>query len=71
MVQVYKNENIANESEESEEREESILFCREVNLCGTAVEAQYCALNDNQGKERESTSNIFALIVMLIETLKN
>ena len=40
LVQVYKNEDMANESEEGGEREELILFCREANLCGTAVEAQ-------------------------------
>ena len=39
LVQVYKNGDMANESEEGKEREEPILFCREANLCGTAVEA--------------------------------
>ena len=41
---------MTSESEESEEREEPILFRREDNLCGTAVEAQYHAPNDSQGK---------------------
>ena len=50
LVQVYKNGNMASEPEESEEREEPILFCREANLCGTAVEAQSYAPNDSQGK---------------------
>ena len=31
---------MANESEEIEQREEPILFCKKANLCGTAVEAQ-------------------------------
>ena len=43
--------NMANEPEKSKEREEPILFCREANLCGTAViEAQYYAPNDSQEK---------------------
>ena len=50
LVQVYKNGDMANESEEGEEREEPILFCREANLCGTVVEAQYYAPKYNQGK---------------------
>ena len=70
LGQVYKNGNMANESEESEERDEPILFCREANLCGTAVEAQYYAPNGSQGKERESTPNICAVIAILIETLQ-
>ena len=47
---IYKNGDMANESEESKEREEPILFCREANMCGTAVEAQYYAPKDSQGR---------------------
>ena len=70
LVQVYKNGDMANESEEGEEREEPILFCREASLCGTAVKVQYYSLKDNQGKGRESTPNIFAVIVIPIGTLQ-
>ena len=60
LVQVYKNENMANKSEESKEREEPILFCREAIPCGTAVEAQYNASKDNQGKgKRTHTKHIY------------
>ena len=43
LGQVYKNGNMANESEESEERDEPILFCREANLCGTSGGIVLCA----------------------------
>ena len=40
FVQDHKNGNMANESEEIEQRKEPILFCRKANLCGTAIESQ-------------------------------
>ena len=52
FLQVYKNWDMANESEEGEEREreEPIMFCREANLCGTVVETQYYKPTNNQGR---------------------
>ena len=52
LVQMNKNGEMINGSEEDSEREEPILFCREANLCGAVVEAQYYAPKNK--KERGS-----------------
>ena len=50
LVQIYKNGEMDTESVEGDEREEPILFCREANLCGSVVEAQYYAPKDKTGR---------------------
>lgn len=46
LVQVYANGDMAVGSVYDGEKEEPILFCREANLCGAAVEKQYYAPSD-------------------------
>ena len=58
IVEAYGKLSSGGEGRLTSQRK-AILFCREANLCGTAVEAQYYAPKDSQGKrKRISTKHI-------------
>ena len=60
LVQVKKNGEMATLlTDDSDEEEEPMIFCRESHVCGASVEAQYYAPEGDIGiGRRESTKHV-------------
>ena len=65
LVQVYGNGDMSVRPGGDGEKEEPVLFCREANLCGAAVEAQYYIRARGQNGAREQGPNKTCLLSLL------